>query len=321
MNYKMGIAIAIIFLIVVGVVIYIFIGPSSIGQPSSRVSSSVFLQPIKIGYGIGGLTPTPTGSGAGAIYLLTYARMTKLANDRHALQQLTNPSDPTTSPQILSIVKLLEQAATKTISRKYLLFIPHVRLPRISDILTNHLNAIGQVTSAYAAGCINDKQQKKAAQALTALLIFGQRLWRHGLFVDVRTCGLSDIDSAAAGLRMLYKFGPAKNLYEYHTAAKLLAATDSASRRWYSKQKIVDVLNPHSGDMAYIVRHDRDLSWRLDAMLELGIARWTTSYAPRAHAIAAFLRHYTKSPNHWISAAAKRAYGMTAETMNELANN
>ncbi|MGC8625331.1 MAG: hypothetical protein ACP5VQ_08710, partial [Phycisphaerae bacterium] len=118
MNYKMGIAIAIIFLIVIGVIIYIFVGPSSIGRPSDRVLSRGFLQPIKIAYGIGGLTPTPTGSGAGAIYLEAYARITALANDRHALQRITNPSNPTTSSKILGIVKLLEQAAPKTMSRK-----------------------------------------------------------------------------------------------------------------------------------------------------------------------------------------------------------
>ena len=59
----------------------------------------------------------------------------------------------------------------------------------------------------------------------------------------------------------------------------------------------------------------------MEAMVELGIARWTTSYAPRAHAIAAFLKHYTTNSNHWISASAKVAYAMTADTMNQLAAN
>ena len=98
-------------------------------------------------------------------------------------------------------------------------------------------------------------------------------------------------------------------------------SANAASTQWYGKMKVVDVLNPNSGDMANIVRYDQDISWRIDAMLELGIARWNTSYAPRAHAIAVFLKHYSADSNHWISASAKVAYSMTADTMNQLAAN
>lgn len=319
MSYKIGLAISIIFIIVVGVVIYIITGPTPIGQPTDRTTASGFMNPIKIGYGIGGLTPTPTGSGAGAVYLQAYQRITRLAADRKALKQITGTSNPVTSKKISGIVTLLEQATAKTMSRQYLLFINAVRLPKMTDTLADRLNAIGQMTGAYAAGCISDKRPKDAARVLTALLVFGDRLWRHGLFVDVRTVGLEDVASAAAGLQMIYKTGVAKNKYEYHTASKLENAVNAAATRWYAKEKIVDVLNPDAGDMANIVRHDRDISWRIDAMLELGIARWSTSYAPRAHAIAAFLKYYTKNSDHWISAAAKCSYNMTAATMNELA--
>ena len=319
MSYKIGIVISVIFIIVVGIVIYIIAGPSPIGQPTDRTTASGFMNPIKIGSGIGGLTPTPTGSGAGAVYLEAYQRIVKLATNRHALGQITSTSNPVTSKPIVGIVTLLEQATTKTMSRKYLLFINAVRLPKMTDTLTDRLNAIGQMTGAYAAGCIRDKRPKDAAKALTALLVFGERLWRHGLFVDVRTVGLEDMASAASGLRVLYQTGVTKNNFEYHSASKLEHAVNAATTQWYAKEKIVDVLNPNAGDMANIVRHDRDISWRLDAMLELGIARWSTSYAPRAHAIAAFLKHYTRNSNHWISAAAKKAYDMTPATMNELA--
>ncbi len=320
MNYKIGIAIAMIFVIIIGVVIYIFVGPASLGQPTYRTMGTGFMKPIKIGYGVGGLTPVPNGSGAGAIYIQAFKQVTELSTDRNALKKLTVNSNPDASPMIQAIVKLIEQAAPKTMTRKYLLFAKGVRLPEVTDTLADRLNAIGQMTGAYAASCISDKKNKEAAKALTALLVFGQRLWSHGLFVDVRTAGLEDINSAAAGLRMVYKSGPASNQFEYDAAGKLLTAAGAATQQWYGKEKIVNVLNPNSGDMANIVRYDQDISWRIDAMLELGIARWTTGYAPRAHAIAVFLKHYTKDHNHWISASAKVAYGMTAQTMNQLAN-
>ena len=321
MNYKMGIAIAIIFIIVVGVLVYIFVGPASIGRPTYRTLAHGFMAPIKINYSISGLTPAASGSGSGKLYIQAYQQVIALSNDRNAVADLTADRGPAASPKIRAIVKLVEQAAPETMGRKYLLFAKGVRLPESSDTVADRLNAIGQMTDAYAAGCISDKTPKAAAKALTALLIFGHRLWRHGLFVDVRTCGISDMQSAAAGLRMLYKSGPTKNQYECDSATKLVSAINKAGTQWYGKMKIVDVLNPNSGDMANIVRYDHDLSWRIEAMVELGIARWTTSYAPRAHAIAVFLKHYTADSNHWIRASAKVAYGMNADTISQLGGN
>ena len=321
MNYKIGIGIAIIFVIVVGVLVYIFVGPASIGQPTYRTLAHGFMKPIKIDCGIGALTPVKSGSGAGKLYLQAYQQVVALSNDRNAIADLTADHNPSTSPKIHAIVQLIEQAAPETMGRKYLLFAKGVRLPAASNPVADRLNAIGQMTGAYAAGCISDKTPKLAAKALTALLVFGHRLWQHGLFVDVRTCGISDMQSAAAGLQMIYKSGAAKNQYECAAATKLVGAINKASTQWYDKMKIVDVADPNSGDMANIVRNDHDLSWRIDAMVELGIARWSTSYAPRAHAIAIFLKHYTTDSNHWIRASAKVAYGMTANTISQLAGN
>ncbi len=321
MNYKIGIAIAIIFVIIAGVMVYIFVGPASVGQPTYHTMANGFMKPIKINASISGLTPAHSGSGAGKLYILAYKQVEALSNNRNAIKDLTANANPDASPEIQAIVKLIEQAAPATMSRKYLFFAKGIRLPKASDTLADRLNAIGQMTGAYAASCISDKKQKEAINALTGLLVFGHRLWQRGLFVDVRTCGLADIQSAAAGLRMLYKSGPTKNQYEYAAATKLLGAVNAASTQWYGKMKIVDVLNPQSGDMANIVRYDQDISWRIEALLELGIARWNTSYAPRAHAIAVFLKHYTADSNHWISASAKVAYSMTADTMNQLAAN
>lgn len=321
MNYKIGIAIAIIFIIIAGVMVYIFAGPDSIGQPTYHTMAHGFMKPITINASISDLTPAPSGSGAGKLYIQAYKQVEALSNNRNALKDLASNATPDASPEIHAIVKIIEQAASATMSRKELLFGKGVRLRTTSDTIADRLNAIGQMTGAYAASCVSDKKPKNAVHALTGLLVFGHRLWRHGLFVDARTCGLEDIQSATAGLRMLYKSGPTKNQYEYHSATKLLSAANAASTQWYGKMKVVDVLNPNSGDMANIVRYDQDISWRIDAMLELGIARWNTSYAPRAHAIAVFLKHYTGDSNHWISASAKVAYGMTASTMNQLADN
>ena len=321
MNYKMGIGIALVFLIVIGVLVYIFVGPASLGQPTYRTLAPGFMTPIRIDRGIGGLTPAKSGSGAGKLYIQAYQQVVALSNDRNAITDLIADHNPDASPKIRAIVQLLEQAAPATMGRKYLLFAKGVRLPEASDPVADRLNAIGQMTGAYAAGCISDKTPKLAAKALTALLVFGHRLWQHGLFVDVRTSGISDMQSAAAGLQMVYKSGPAKNKFECDSATKLVGALNKASLRWYDKMKIVDVPDPNSGDMANIVRKDQDLSWRIEAMLELGIARWSTSYTPRAHAIADFLKHYTADSNHWISASAKVAYAMTATTMSQLAGN
>ncbi len=321
MSYKVGIAIAMIFLIVVGVVVYSFLRPVSVGSPTHRTQTRGFMKPIKIGYSIAALVPSPSGPGAGALYLAAYKRIKDVVANGGGLSGLLADPHPDAAPEIVAIVTSLENAAEKTMTRKHLLFIKTVRLPTATDTLSNDLDDIGQLTGAYATACISNKHPKKAAQALSALLVFGHRLWRRGLFVDVRTSGLSDIASAAAGLRMVYRAGPTKDQAKFDSASKLMKATDKAGRRWYAKVKIVDSLTPNPGDMANIVRHDQDLSWRIDALLELGIARWNTRNVRRADAIAGFLEQRTHDPNHWIRAAAKVAYSMTADTMNTLGSN
>lgn len=64
MNYKIGIAIAIIFVIIAGVMVYIFVGPGSVGQPTYHTMANGFMKPIKINAGISGLTPAPSGPGS-----------------------------------------------------------------------------------------------------------------------------------------------------------------------------------------------------------------------------------------------------------------
>ncbi len=214
MNYKMGIGIALVFLIVIGVLVYIFVGPASLGQPTYRTLAPGFMTPIRIDRGIGGLTPAKSGSGAGKLYIQAYQQVVALSNDRNAITDLIADHNPDASPKIRAIVQLLEQAAPETMGRKYLLFSKGLRLPEASHPVADRLNAIGQMTGAYAAGCISDKTPKLAAKALTALLVFGHRLWQHGLFVDVRTSGISDMQSAAVGLQMVYKSGSAKNKFE-----------------------------------------------------------------------------------------------------------
>ncbi len=313
-GYKVGIAVVLLLLAVVAGIAVYALWPSGLGQASSHTMRSRFLQAIRVHQSMGALAPPTTRSGAGHLYMKAYNKLVALSPDADSLDNARHNTAPEKDPQLMKIVTLLEQAATRSIGRKHLVFSATIPIPAVDDPVADRISALGDICSTAGAGLMIDGKPHAAEKALQACAVFGQRVWRRGLLVSVRGNGLGAMEFGVQGLEQLYKKGhPLANPEKYSQCEKLHRAIAAATKRWFAKLGFVCVTDPRAANMVYMVKHDKDLSWRIAAIMELGVARWATDYSPRADAIKHYLNQRTLSPNKWIRRAAKRAAGMTLQ--------
>ncbi len=313
-GYKVGIAVVLILLaVVVGIAVYA-LWPGGLGQASSHAMRRGFLQAIRVHQSMGALAPATTGTGAGHLYMKAYRKLVALAPDADALDNARHNTAPEKDPQLMKILSLLEQAATRSMGRKHLVFGSSLPIPAVDDPVADRISALGDICSTAGAGLMVDGKPHAAEKALQACALFGQRVWRRGLLVSVRGNALGAMEFGVQGLEQMYKQnGPLANPEKYSLCKKLRRAIAVATKKWFAKLGFVCVTDPRAADMVYIVKHDKDLSWRIAAIMELGVARWATDYSPRADAIKHYLNQRTLSQNKWIRRAAKRAAGITLQ--------
>lgn len=310
-GYKVGIAVVLVLLAVVAGIAVYALWPGGLGQATSHVRHARFLQAIRIHQSLGDLAPATNGTGAGALYVKAYKKLVALAPDADSLDNARHNISPEKDPQLMEIVNLLEKAATRSIARKHLLFSPTLPIPAVDDPVADRISALGDICSTAGAGLMVDGKPHAAEKALQACALFGQRVWRRGLLVSIRGNALGAMEFGIQGLEQIYKKGTLANPSKYGQCKKINRAIAAATKKWFAKLGFVCVTDPHAADMVYIIKHDKDLSWRITAIMELGIARWATDYTPRANAIKHYLDMQSLSHNRWIRRAAKRSAAMT----------
>ncbi len=312
-GYKVGIAVVLLLLVVIVAIAAYALWPASIGRPSSHVKRPDFLQVIKVNKSFGSLAPPRNGDGAGALYTEAYQKLVALAPDADSLDNARHNIAPEKDAKLMKIVDLLEQAAVRNVGRTHLLFSEKLPLPAADDPVADRVAALGDICATAGSGFIADGKPHAAEKALQACALFGRRVWRRGLLVNVRGNALGAMAYGVEGLMQLYKSGPLANAGKYSRCARVRKAIASATKKWFAKLGFVSVTDPRAADMAYMIKHDKDLSWRIAAIMELGVSRWASDYRPKADAIEQLLLHYTLSQNKWIRRAAKRSAGMTLQ--------
>ncbi|NNM85075.1 MAG: hypothetical protein HKL96_04870 [Phycisphaerales bacterium] len=310
-GYKLGFILA-------GIVIAIFIAvfvfallPSHLPPPTDKTLTAGFMDAIAIKSNLNSLKPEQIGSGAGFTYIKAYQKMCDLAPSLRAIRGISRDPNPENNRDFMAIVSLLQQAAGKTVNRRHLLFIKQAPLPSVQDLVQMRLEAMGTATIMVGE---NDKLQshfKQALKAYQAALMLGYNEWKYGLFLDVRTAGLDTLSSAVDAIRSYYGHGKTKSEFPHDAANNLHNSLKNTVQTWYKKYAIVHSTDPYAGDMANIIKHDQDITWRIEAMINLGIARWSTSDASEAKAILKFLQKWQHNPNAYLSAAAKRSANIT----------
>ncbi len=310
-GYKLGFILAGLVIVVFVVVLIVATMPSHLPPPTDKTLTPGFMDVIALKGSLNGIEPQQVGSGAGLTYLEAYQKMCDLATSIGAIHRISRDPNPQNNPDVMAIVSLLEQAAGKAVNRHHLLFIKQAPLPSLEDPVQARLEAMGNVALMVGE---NDKLQshfKQALKAYQAALMLGYNEWKRGLFLNVRTAGLDTLSTAVDAIRSYYGHGKTKSEFPHDAADNLHESLKAVVQAWYKKYAIVHTTDPYAGDMANIIKHDQDITWRIEAMINLGIARWSTDDASEAKAILKFLQKWEHDPNTYLAAAAKRAANIT----------
>lgn len=318
-GYKLGIA-AVVVLVIIGGVAVILTRPhrGHIGPPTEATTGSGFMRPIALTRTPHAFTPIAAGGGAGKIYIAAYNYLGKEAPGRTALHKIDSDPSPNKNPVILHLAAMIEDAAARGVLRRYILFGNGIPMPTVKHETAKRLEILTTAISDLGEVYLVTNHPHQAKIVFDAEMSFGYRLWIHGLLVDIRSAGLGAMSSATAGLKQIYSAGALKNLAVRHEVDKFQHNLQTTTRKWVSKMRVIVVINPNPGDMANVVRHDEDLSWKLAAINELGFDRWATTSMGQRMAIDDFLKQLEHNPNRYIQQAAHNALSLTAADMNEL---
>lgn len=318
-GYKLGIAIVVVVAIIGGLVFFLMEHKNlHIGPPTEATADIDFMQPIGLAQTPRAFMPVASGIGAGRSYIAAYRYIMAHAPSTPALDKIVRNPHANKNSVILHLATLIEAAARKRVSRRYILFSKTVPAPSVKDVIKDRLDAMTTVLLDLGEVYVINHHPHEAKKVFRAVMASGYRLWIHGLLIGVRTSGLSAMSSAVTGLRQIYSSGKLKNIAARRVVDHFRRALRTTTDKWLSKLRVVDVINPVPGDMANVVRHDQDLSWRIAAVNELGFARWNVTSRSQRQAIINFLSQLEHGRNKYLRQAAHNALNLTAMDMNQM---
>ncbi len=318
-GYKVGIIIVILLLLAGAGVFWLTQQThSSLGYPTEATASRRFMRLIGLAHTPREFMPIHSGAGAGHLYIAAYRYVCKMAPSDQALNKIDEDDYPDKNPIILHLAKMLEDAATRSVSRRYILFSTTLRTPTVAEPITHRINAMTTAVSDLGEAYLLDKHYRRAHKVFQAVMSMGYRLWIHGLLINERSNGLGTMAGATTGLKQLYRKGKLKNKALRHEVSRFQRAVRETTHRWLAKMKVIHVIDPNPADMVNVIKHDADISWRLAAINELGFARWSTPSRGTRNAIIAYLAKLERSKNPFVRQAAKLSLGLTASDMNTM---
>jgi hypothetical protein len=323
---KLGIIIsASIVLVILAIVAAILIPgllPGSIGAPTDATTAPGVLEPITLSADPAQLVDMPApGSGSGAEAL--YAEMVKTAigtGDWHNFQdfydKVNKTAKPQDDPQFASILEKLLAAATKAVPTDDLIF-DQLRITPLSDYNGSRgiLYGIGKMAGKAAREYRDSGDKAKARKVYEAAYIFGYRLWQFGPYAAYRKGGLDVMSEGSAGLASLLEdmHDPKASL-----AKEMTQAIDEAGMKWQDKTKIVFSVAPIPGDLANLALNDKDRAWRIEGVMWLGVAKWTTVAGKERAAVDKFLLDQARTSDKVYADTAAKAAAFTDDDKNQI---
>jgi len=165
------------------------------------------------------------------------------------------------------------------------------------------------------------RDYEQAAAVLKDCLVLGRHMTDERVRAHMVRLGLVIQRKALGGLLQVYnqwdreKYTPQmRAAYDYNSAVnRVLDFYDS-------KQKVVwKVRDIHPGDLFHVVENDKDLAWRVQALLALGVAQYTNA-GDRADVQYArkLFEKYVQGDNRFLAAAAKAAMNFKEEELHEV---
>lgn len=165
----------------------------------------------------------------------------------------------------------------------------------IAEIIFDH-----EIRSKVTAGKYSGSKAR-ARKLIDAVFLFGKRMYETSDRVLIRRDGL-DVMSKAMGMREM--------ALNDKDAGPWREAIYQVRAKWEAKLKAIYTLDASVADLIRFATLDKDPSFQIEAILQLGIAQWTKKSMGNQRVIDNAFADLQKSKNSMVAQAAKAAAAM-----------
>ncbi len=297
-------------IVVVGLALYFMLGGRAISAPTKATTDAGALDMIELRLDTAGLIATPGVGGGGAEK--SYGEAFKLAwtvGDDKFLDICKRSRSPETDPVLKPVIEKILQAGDMGMGTDVVMDFDGGDFsigPKNAWAMRDVLAAMGSATCKAGMSARADKKRELADQHFRAAFLFGKRLWDHGAYSTYKFGGLAVMGESLANMQS----SSSKNWYsepDKEARVKELYATYlDVSRRYGQKDRIMRSTAPKPGDLHNMAQNDKDPAWKLEGLMFLGFAKWTTGADERA-GIQKYLEGKTTSSDSRTARKAKEA--------------
>jgi hypothetical protein len=187
------------------------------------------------------------------------------------------------------------------------------RLPIVPNPMPDYGDALDLVTDAatfHGRELLRQGRRPDADTVGRAIFALGRRLFESDERYWHRVFGFQTM---IEGLLLLYQSAEPGSPEEKRFK-KIHDDMYEIWRDWNAKVGVIKAMRPNYGDLIRIARHDQDVGWRIEATLQLGIAKFGVGRG-RANdrAIQQAIRELQSDPDPRVAQAAKVAEAFTVE--------
>lgn len=248
----------------------------------------------------------PTGGDAAALY--EQAFQFYRAHEAE-LSQSPPPADP-----VESLLGLLDAAARMAAVEAGFLDRSIPVAMGVAPVFGDALESICLLALQEADRRAEAQDMRGAVGIATSVWSLGRRAFEHNVRLYNRIQGLQMMDEAL--VRLMVWAEPAGLSTEGFDA--LAAALPEIQAAWEPKLRIVAGTDPPIGDLLNLARHDQDRTFRVAAMLRLGVARFNPGSRANLRAINAAIEDGQLDDDELVAAAADWSAALTLDEMKRL---
>jgi len=153
--------------------------------------------------------------------------------------------------------------------------------------------------------------EQRGKQTMLAVWTFGHRLYDRNLRIIPRQAGLGMMQLTS----IYYDTRYGEDAPKAQAMAKWIPHLDKITKAWDEKLKAIYTYNASVGDLVRIAESDHDKSFRVEALLQMGIAQWTTNVRANVSAVKGTLEDHAAGEDADLARAARAAQQFTRENV------
>jgi len=215
---------------------------------------------------------------------------------------------------IKRLAQLLTEARDKTgITHGWL----DNRIPIAPNALPEYgvgLQAVMELVYYRANDLYDAGDEKACAELMQAVWALAQRSFTHNERLAARSTGMQMMEWCAGPMTELSDHLPVDN----SEMRRWLQFTREGGAHFQSKKEIVLGAKPHMGDLLNIAQNDQDPTFRIEAVLRLGVMKFNPGNTGNLRVLNGVLAEAKSSDNPQIAEAGEVADAMTLEEMRRL---